>query len=52
MKSMKPNGTNKVKSIEFFVLSPIDIMVPESSVDVIVGKYRVVVKFIFAVTFV
>ena len=52
MKTIKANGTKRVKSIEFFVFSPMDIIWPASSTVVIGGRNTVVVKFIFAVTFV
>ena len=52
MKTMNANGMIKVKIIEFFAYSPLDMIVLESSDDAIDGRYKVVVKFIFAVTLV
>ena len=50
MKTMNTNGTIRVKSIEFLVDSPIDMIESESSDEVMEGRYKVVVKFILAIT--
>ena len=52
MKTMKKNGMTKVKIIEFFADSPIDMILLASSDGVSDGRYKDAVKFILAVTFV